>query len=243
MFEEQLEQSINEAYAGFGQSAHMDVKELRRLYYGRKEIYVTFTDNGDINITDEQSPESLLCYELNDVIGKKVKSNDFYAYVFRADKSRGKFIDNINEYSRDDFLRDVEYLRLYGYEYQLDEIVNFYGFNSYIRKDFERLWNVTYQIALRRLPDDANYMWSNVLFDLGYTGFHDPSNSDLFGDKQPTTLLLNYKEREDLDILPIQEYREDPRSRITKYVNREKMKMRGAKNRVAKRRDTSKRVL
>jgi len=242
MFEDHLEESINEAYSGFGQSAHMDIKELRRLYYGRKNIYVTFTDDGDITIDNQQTPEGLICYELNDVIGKKVKSNEFYAYVFRADKNRGKFLENINEYNRDSFLRDVEYLRLKEYVEDLDTLVNFYGYNSYIRKEFERLWVVTHQIAIRTFPEEINYMWANILFSLGYVGFHDPSRSDLLGSKQPTTVLLNYKDREDLDILPIQEYREDPRSRITKYVNRERMKMRGAKNRIAKRRDNTKRV-
>lgn len=242
MFEEEMEQTINEVYKGFGQSAHMDVKELQRLYYGRKEIYVAFTDDGDVTIFNEGSPEGLICYELNDIIGKKVKSNEFYAYVFRVDKSKGKFIDDINEYNRDSFLRDVEYLRLEEYVEDLDRLVNFYAYDSYIRKEFERLWVLTRQIALTIDPEVMNYTWANILLSLGYSGFHDPSRSDLLGDKQPTTILLNYNDREDLDILPIQEYREDPRSRITKYVNREKMKMRGAKNRVARKRDNSERI-
>lgn len=237
MFEEALE----EAYKGFGQSAHMDVDELRLLYQGRPNIHIIFTDDGDVETTHDDLPECFVSYDIDDVIGKRVKSSEFYAYVIRPDMSKGDFVKDINEYSRDQFMVDMEILKASGYipEEDLSNIITEKGYSAYIREDFERLWVVTGTVAEIIGGGDWQEKWREILLSLGYIGFHDPSIR-AFG--QPTTILIGYEDREDIDILPIQENREDPRKRVERRIEREKRGLVGARNRVAKRRSTKKRI-
>lgn len=237
MFEDALE----EAYKGFGQSAHMDVDELRLLYQGRPNIHIVFTDDGSVETTHDDLPECFVSYDIDDVIGKRVKSSEFYAYVIRPDMSRGQFVKNVKEYSRDQFMVDMEVLKGENYipEDALMNIITKKGYNAYIRHDFERLWIVTRTVAELIGGSEWQEKWRDILMSLGYIGFHDPSTRG-FG--QPTTILLAYEDREDIDILPIQKHRVDPRKRVERRIEREKRGLVGARNRVAKRRSTKKRI-
>ena len=64
-------------------SYQMDVRTLRKLYYGRNGIFVSFTDDAYIERdgdTDAECPrpDGILCHEINDVVARKVSSPDYY---------------------------------------------------------------------------------------------------------------------------------------------------------------------
>lgn len=231
---------IEEAYRGFGQSSHLDVSELRLLYYGRPDIYLTFTDDGDVETEHEDLPDCFIAYDVRDVVGKKIQSSDFYAYVYRM---KGEVTD-VKRYSPDDFKKDIEFLSDMEFidPAKLDYLIKTVGMDSRNRYYFQRIWNLTRAIAIEINGRGYRHVWKELLVFLGFDAISDPSSSGLLGEKEPRTLYLAYGSREDLDILPIQRYREDPRKRVERQIERYRRKMRGSSNRVAKRRDNSKRI-
>jgi len=239
-----FEQTIQEAYRGFGQSAHLDVSELRLLYYGRPDVFISFTDDGDVDIHHDELPECFISYDVRDVVGKRVRSSDFYAYVYRIDKNRGRWMHDVRRYKKDDFFNDMDILREKDWveEEILDEIIAQVGMDSRVRYDFERLWEVTKIMALSISASNFRLIWKHILQSLDYIGFSDPSRSGMLGKKEQRSVYIGYDKREDLDILPIQKWREDPRRRVERQVERYRRRMRGARNRVAKRKDKSKRI-
>lgn len=239
-----FDNTIEEAYRGFGLSSHIDTSELRLLYYGRPDIYITFTDDGDVTTHHDNLPDSFISYDVRDVVGRKVQSSEFYAYVYRIDKNRGKWVDDVRRYSRDDFYSDMEYLRRNEWleAEEFDSIVKTVGMDTRIRHDFERLWSVSRHVAASISERNYRLVWGRVLRSIGYIGFSDPSMSGMLGKREVMSVFLDYDNREDLDILPIQSFREDPRRRIERQVERYRRRMRGARNRVARRRDTSRRI-
>ena len=96
------EQQINEIFSA---SSVMDVTELRTLYYGRLNLFVTFTDDGTLTMrpdSNEQRPAGYVAYSVPDVIGRKVKSPEFYANVYRVKKNNKsrEYIENIKTYTK-----------------------------------------------------------------------------------------------------------------------------------------------
>lgn len=237
-----FDQTIEEAYRGFGLSSHIDTSELRLLYYGRPDIYITFTDDGDVDTAHDDIPDSFISYDIRDVVGRKVQSSEFYAYVYRIDKSRGKWMDDVRRYRREDFHSDMEALKAMEWVEDFDDIVRQVGMDTRLRHDFERLWAVSKHVAMSLSERNYRLVWARVLRSVGYIGFSDPSRSGMLGRREVMSVFLDYDNREDLDILPIQKFREDPRRRVEWQVERYRRRMRGARNRVARRRDTSKRI-
>lgn len=238
-FESQLE----EAYAGFGQSAHIDTTDLRTLYYGRPDIFVAFTDDGEyeyeVGSREIDRPDAIVCYDVRDVIGRKVSSNAFYANVFRLKKSKGEFIDDVRRYRKEDLyndvtvLRSMEIVRADTFESIWNQILR----DSTIRHQFTKMWLLTEFIAKERNSRFYGILWRQILLSLGYVGFSDPSKSGiLMGGREPVTLYIDYDSRENLDILPIQKFRQDPRRRVADRVDRKVKRMSTRRNRVAKRR-------
>lgn len=239
-----FEQTIEEAYRGFGLSSHIDTTELRLLYYGRPDIYITFTNDGDVDVIHDDLPDAFISYDIRDVVGRRVQSSDFYAYVYRIDKNKGKWLDDVRRYRREDFHSDMELLKESGWveEETFDDILYKTGMDTRLRYDFERLWAVSRLMAMEVSDRSYRVLWSRILRSIGYSGFGDPSMSGMLGKREVRNIFLDYDSREDLDILPIQKFREDPRRRVERQVERYRRRMRGARNRVARRRDTSRRI-
>lgn len=236
-FEKSLEESL-----AFGTSSYMALDELRMLYYGRRDLYVSFTDQGDYQIQQSgrelDRPDSILCYPINDVVGRKVSTSEFYANVFRANKSGGEFIDNITHYSRDQLSNDIELIRTFRYinESIQEDIIQTALSDRRTRRNFEKLWEIT-EFTAKERGSSFGTQWRRILMDLGYTGMADPSSTGLFtGQRVPAVIYLDYTRREDLDIVPIQRHRQDPRKRVRDAVERKVRRMSTRRNRVAKRR-------
>lgn len=238
-FEEQIK--LEES---FSQSAIMDVTELRLLYQGRIGIYVHFTDEGryddSVDSGDKNRPRGLLCYTVADVIGKKVKDPSFYGNIFRVQKNSNnkKFIEDIRQYDSSDLKRDIEKIYEIGFidNEVIDEIVNKVSNSTKFRNMFQRFWKITEMISATKGRYASAY-WRRILYDIGYLGFSDPSGTGTFTKKRnPVTLWLYQKYIDELDIIPIQKKRNDPRSRVASWVNREVTKLQTKRNQVSKRR-------
>jgi hypothetical protein len=239
-----FEDTLDEAYRGFGQSSHLYTTDLRTLYYGRPDVYLTFTNDGEIsteNTAQEMDrPDSIICYDIRDVIGKKVTSSAFYANVFRIKKSGGEFIDDIRRYKKDELLADVAILRAIKVIDPIDFDAMWKKINrdTTIRHDFVKLWLLTEFIAKQRNSRDFGEVWQSLLLRLGYIGFSDPSKTGvLVGEREPVTIYLDYESRKEFDILPIQKHREDPRQRVRDKIERKMKRMQYTtkRNRIAKR--------
>ena len=235
-FEDKLEEAMM-----FGTGSYMDLDELRLLYHGRRDIYVSFTDQGDFYFQTQNNeidrPDSIVCYPVNDVIGRKVSTSEFYANVFRLNKTKGEFISNINHYTNDDLAGDLVLIRQMNISDAdtREDIINDIMRDSRIRKPFDKLWNITEFLSKTRSSYGA--VWKKMLMDLGYIGFADPSSSGIFtGYRTPAVIYLDYKSRSDLDIIPIQKHRMDPRKRVRDKVERQVRRMGVRRNRIAKRR-------
>lgn len=233
---------IEESYRGFGTSARLDLDELRLLYYGRKDIYISFSDKGDYYFETQSRelhrPDSILCFAVNDVVGRKVTSSEFYANVFRP-RITGRRINDVRRYDRDDLNSDLILLQR-ELRYSDDDwigIVSPILRDTTIRFDFDRLWDITDDIARRRGGDHGqqwNWLLRKVL-KISIISDPDGTGNISFG-RQPTTLFIDYNNKSDLDILPIQANRIDPRKHTRERVERKVQRMGVKRNRIAKRR-------
>ena len=238
-----FEDMIEEAYAGFGQSGHVYTTDLRTLYYGRLNVYLGFTDDGVIKVkgasNEMDRPDGIICYDIKDVIGRKVSSNKFYANVFRIKMNRGEFVKDIRNYKRDELHNDVALLRAFNVISPdvFDDIWYQINRDTTIRHDFVKMWLLTEFMAKEKDNRNFGKVWREILMSLGYIGFADPSRTGvLLGTREPVVIYLDYENREDFDILPIQKYRVDPRQRTSTKVDRMRDRMAVRRNRVAKRR-------
>lgn len=237
-FEDKIEEALS-----YGTGSYMNLSELRMLYYGRRDLYVSFTDKGEYYI-DTQSdeldrPHSILCYAVNDVVARKASSSEFYANVFRINMNNGIFLDNISQYNRDDLKEDLTMLRMMDVlesgplEYIIDDIMK----DTTIRTHFAKMWNITEFVSKRAYGSEYEKNWRKMLMNLGYIGFADQTGSGLFtGDRTPAVIYLDYTDRTDLDIMPIQKTRVDPRRRVRDAVMRKVERMSTVRNRISKKR-------
>lgn len=227
---------IEESYRGFGQSSHLDLSDLRLMYYGRNAIYVAFTDNGEYELSttsyEMDRPDGLICYEVNDVVGNKVKSSEFYFNILRLDK---KNLLNISSYTAGDLKKDISKLHSLKIDqeilqFYLDEVVK----DTTIKTNFERLWILTENIA--RIKSDYGSEWASILMALGYSAISDTTGTGLLiVGRTPVTICLDMGTVTDIDILPAQKFRKDPRKRTQDMVTRKLRLLRNTRNRVAKR--------
>lgn len=233
-----FEQELTEAFSNV---SFMDVSEIRTLYYGRLNMYVSFTDDWEINHDGMDGselirPYGIECHTVDTLVGRKVSTPLFYAYVMRFNPKRG-FVNDISNYSADQYKEDIEIIETLDYIKDsvklqaLSQVEAGVRYRSY----FERLWDLT-----RRLADQSRYkdkLWRRILLDLGYTGFNDPKGKGILSEtKSPVTLIIDFSDVEKYDIVPVQKYRTDKRRYVTDKVKRENRKMWVARNRVAKRR-------
>lgn len=231
---EMFEEMIEESYAGFGTSSHLQLNDLRYMYYGRKDLYISFTDDGDyIESGLENRPKGIIGYKMNDVVGHKVRSPEFYANVFRW-YGPGALPD-VRRYTGDDFVKDYRKLTQSGkYDIELlNELFVDIGKNVLIRHPFSKLWEITEQLATRQRKN-TEAVWAEILMDLGYTMIGDPAAIGILSDRYPAYLFLDTERRIDVDILPIQKYRVDPRLRTRQKVERKLKYMRNTRKRIAK---------
>lgn len=235
----QFEQTIEEQYRGFGQSGHINTEELRILYYGRLNLFISFTDEGDYDFTpsgrDLPRPEGIIAHPINDVVGKKVRSNKFYGNVFRANTS--SFISDVRSYNRDAYIKDLTILsNIRKYDKEIVESMrDQYARDLSLNTWFEKLWHSTEEIA-SNMSGNFERNWKNIFMDMGYAGIMDTSGTGIIIiGRAPVILYFDYERRNDIDIVPIQKYRADPRARVADKVERRVQRMGVRRNRIAKR--------
>ena len=220
-------------------STVMNTTELRQLYYGRLNVYAQFTDDGELkSLPNEQSPFGIICYEVNDIVANKVKTSKLYANVFRI-KSRNA-IKDIKQYSHDMLEKDL--LNLASLKYidvnDLFVITERVNKQSLLKSPFDKLWNITKLLSGTKGKYQSKY-WRRIFLDLGYDMISDPyGTGTLIKDKYPTTLVLNDNNIEQFDIVPIKS-RKEQRQRISNKIDRTVRKLSTARNRVAKRKFTT----
>ena len=225
MFDDLLEEA-------FSNASYITVSELRSLYYGRLNVYVSFTDNSRYIMRNNRRPDGILCHAVDVVVGRKATTNLLYGRVFRVRKNAGRFIEDIRNHTNDSLKLDIESLYLLRYlkhsdiDAAVDKVMN----NVRIRKAFDRLWEIT-----KELSNGDGKRWAQIFLDLGYIGFTDQRGTGLFQRKrEPSTILLDESAKTDLDIVPMQKYRSDPRARIRDDVNKVVRDISTSRNRVAK---------
>jgi len=237
MFEDLIEEEM-----AFSNASYMDVTDLRALYYNRRDLFVSFTDQGDYYIDPQYNeldrPNSIVCYRVEDVVGRKVATSYFYANVFRLKLSNSlQWIDNIRKYSWRALDLDVLSLELLGYTdpTNVKRVADNVMKMTTIRSPFEKLWTITEYIAKDAGGDDYASLWRKLLLDLGYGAITDPTKTGILtGEKKPVTIYLDFGAREDLDILNIQRYRQDHRQRVKQHIDLKLKRMANSRNRIAK---------
>lgn len=216
----------------FSSASYMDVRELRMLYYGRLDMYVSFTDDSSFVTKNNNAPEGIICHKVDTVVGRKANTSLFYGRVFRVKKSGGKFIENIKTHSTDSLKTDIAAIRTLSYlnSDDVESAVKYVMTNTRIRSAFERLWELS-----KILSDGNDKTWARILLDIGYSGFSDQSGLGIITKaRAPVAILLDMKQKTDFDIVPLQKYRVDPRARIRNDVDRQVRLMGTKRKRVAK---------
>ena len=223
----------------FSFASYMDVREIRALYYGRLNMYASFTDNSEYDLRSNTRPHGVLAHAVDTIVGRKVSTEKFYAKVFRLRKSGGKFIEDIRHYSRDELLEDIEVLKVVSStkEDDVEKAVSAVMANGRIRRDFDRLWEIT-----KILSNKDSKKWAKLFKDLDYIGVEDKTGLGVLTKKKaPAMLLFDTKSKTDLDIVPIQKYRKDERARVKELVDKIVKKQATKRNRIAKQKVTVRR--
>lgn len=222
-------------------AGYMDTKEIMRLYYGRLGMFVSFSDDEKLDMSgfdgsELNRPYAIKSYTVDTLIGRKVHSAKFYAHVFRIKSKSKKFIEDIRNYTKEDFETDFEVLTLLGYidQEELHTSRLILDSSNKVRYEFDRLWQLTKMIT-KSEGKYADKLWRRVLLDLGYGGFSDYSGLGIMAKgRQSITIILEEGDIEVYDIVPIQKYRKDKRQRVIDQVNRKNKLSHARRNRVAK---------
>lgn len=244
MFEEKMNEILEE---GFGTSADMDVTELRRLYYGRLDMFVTFSNDDKVRFTNRPTvriPAGAVGFSVFDVVGRKVKDSAFYAHVFRFN-TRQNFINNIKTYNTTDLKRDLLKLMVYDGlpEETIEQIIEENMTKSLLRNPFLKLWGVTQDMAMKQNRAYSPVIWRDIFLFLGYYGISDPTGTGILTGgraKHPTSLF--FIEPAIIDIIPIQKQRKDERRRVINNVDRRVAQLSTKRNRIAKRKFRNRRA-
>ena len=216
----------------FSFASYMDVRELRALYYGRLNMYASFTDNHNYDTDERGRPDGVVCHAIDSIVGRKISSEKFYGKVFRLRKSGGKFVDDIRNYSKEELVEDVEVLRILPStkEDDVDDAVNRVMSNGRIRRDFDRLWEIT-----KLISKGNGKKWAQLFRDLSYIGFEDKSGLGVMTKKKsPVMILIDVRSKTDIDIVPIQKYRKDERARVKELVDTRVKSQSTKRHRIAK---------
>lgn len=174
-------------------------------------------------------------YRVDEVVGRKTNTSLFYGIVFRTKTTDTRFISDIRVYDNDAYQEDVSLLGELPYvkrdhlEAGLEKIESEHRFGRF----FDRLWFLTKFLAKKLGSVEKN--WHRLLVDIGYVGFEDVSGAGLFISKRnPCLLILDVKYITEIDVLPLQKYRTDPRLRIRDDVERKVKKLQTKRRRIAK---------
>ena len=215
----QSDDQINEQ---FSYASYMGVDEMRHLYYGRPNLFVSFTQDDVVHkkgSTDPVTPYGIVAYHLNDVIARKAKTTELYAAVMRFKESSSKAFVNVSRYNYSSYKKDIDKLYSFNYieEAEIDFIVSDIEQAQKNQTYFERLWELTRRIAFRR--SKSQLVWRYILMDMGYTALNDHRGIGLFAkDGTPSVLILDFENADVVDIMPIQKYKKDPRSYVRKRI-------------------------
>jgi len=209
-------------------ASFMDVQELRDLYYGRLNIYVSFTDDGEFDrdgkdaLGDVVRPKSVVAYTVDAVVGRKASTPFLYGRIFRLKKD-ANFMKNIQGYTKAELENDLELLEIVGFYdlEEIEEIKNDVLSDTTIRGNFEKFWEVTKRLAETKGRQLAPGYWRKTLLELDYTGFEDPNGNGPFAEqKAATALILDEKLIYMYDIVGVQKYQKEQRKRVRDWISR-----------------------
>lgn len=217
---------------GFGTSGVLDVSYLRQNYYGRVNLIVAFA-NDEVEFKETvKRPKSSVFYHVQDVVGRRVSSDKFYAYVYRFPKSGAGFLD-IGEYTEEMMFSDFNKIKHMSYVNQdlFEDIASKSKYRNITKSPFQRFWEFTSELGAKL----GQYGWGSLLMDCGYWGFDDKRGKGLFEKHNvPAVLILKDSFLDMLDIVPIQKFRQDPRKRVISQMEQQLKKLETRRNRVAK---------
>jgi hypothetical protein len=233
---------LKESYLGFATGSDVDLSDLRLLYYGRKNMFIAFTDDG--LLSDEATsreidrPYGLLCHELNAVVGHRVKSSAFYMNVLRINTTPSRTLSDVRRYSNEDLLRDLNVAKLLTKMNDTEwgvYIKPILG-DVTIRFPFEKLWFILHDLSIKISKDKYDRVWASLLQEIGYDMIKDPYGTGMLAlGTSPVVLSLDASDRDAVDILTAQKRRFDPRRATREKVERLKKSMRNSRKRIAKR--------
>lgn len=230
-FESLLEDTPNSAQ-------YMDITELKALYYGRLDMYGSFSNDENLEKSgidkngEPKRPSGVALYEVTDIVGRTVNSSKFYVHVARV-KPRGGKLLNMESYSVISFQRDVSRLKEMIDEEYIDQLVHEVNRDPRIRYEGERFWKLTKLLSLPYKREGDDY-WSGILSDLNYYGIKD-NKGIISKDRKPVLYIFNEKDLTVYDIVPIQKYKKDKRMRTIERIAEKTKRMYVDRSRVAQR--------
>ena len=203
---------------------YMDVSELRKLYYGRMGVYCSFSDDDEFELTSSENhsltrPSSILAFSVEDVVGRFVSTPKLYANVFRIRTyNNEKFLNDIRDYGKDDFAKDVQTLSMIHDAETVQYYANKASQYTTITYEFDRLWKML-KLMSKKYGSGAAVKWRNYFAELGYYGFKDPSGLGIMmKERKPCVVVLFPGDVKQFDIVPIQKYKKDKRFYVTDKI-------------------------
>lgn len=229
----------------FSVTSVLDVSELNK-YYGRLDVYVSFTDDGDYDyfggVDATIRPESVYGYPINDVVGRFTRESTLYGRVFRYKEKSREPLD-VTQYRMDDY--EIDYRKLVdlypAYEDELDWIYSLVPGQLKIKNAFNHLWQLTFRLAAKQAKGITNIkkQWADIFIALGYDAILDKRGTGVINDKRKAVLLVLGRDDthiEDLEIVSTQEHKKELNQRIYRKIARfnRLTKVSNARNRIAK---------
>jgi hypothetical protein len=230
-FERLLEDTPNSAQ-------YMDITELKVLYYGRLDMYGSFSNDEKLETSgidkngDVKRPSGVSLYDVRDIVGRTVNSNKFYVHVARV-KPRGGKLLNMESYGVIHFNRDIEKLKQMIDEDYITELVHIVNRDARIRYEGERIWKLTKMLS-EPYNREADTYWAGLLEDLNYYGIQD-NKGIISKDRKPVLYIFNEKDLTVYDIVPVQKYKKDKRMRTIERIAEKTKRMYVDRSRVAQR--------
>lgn len=225
----------------FSVNSVVDTRHLSP-YYGRLDVYASFNDTGDFEFIshddDSPKPAAILCYPINKIVGRQIKTTALYARVFRFRTSGANVLD-VQKYDLSSLEKDVERLIHYYPKYE-EDIVDLYAHSidkARIPTSFGRFWYITKELSMQINKSTFYEQWATVLGKLEYDTVEDSSGTGVIVKKrQPVTMIISSTNITDMEIVPVQAHRREENSyikfKIDHFNNR--IAIVNARNRVRK---------
>jgi hypothetical protein len=214
---------INEAKSN---SRH-DVEKLRMLYYGRLDLFVSFTDNEKYQLGGGKF-YGVMATKVDDVVGRKptIPTNK-YAYVFRYQTKTDAVLDanNFPSTTLNEILQAMELLTFVDQDALRNAIGKVKSSSKYLGKSFTALLYVLSEVAPQ--TQFKQMVMSKIMMDLGY---------EIIIDKKGAYTFLNHSlvEQNSLHILPYQTFKEEDRINVTRKIDKINKRLSAVRGRVAK---------